>query len=61
MNKHLTLIGNIVAAIGAALSAIAGAVRIGGHYRVFGFEAMTIFLAGIAVMVFACVLLLQRR
>jgi len=54
MDKLLTLTGNILAALGVLLCFVAGIARLSGSYYVFSYEAMTVFNAGVGVMVAAC-------
>lgn len=50
---------NIVAAIGILVCAVAGISRILGSYYVMGFEAITLFIGGTALMVFAVLIKLH--
>ena len=45
--------GNIAAVAGTIICVFAGLVRIAGHHYLLGFEANTIFIGGIALMVMA--------
>jgi hypothetical protein len=54
MEQGIRIIGDIAALIGILVCLVAGAGRIAGQYHVFGFEAMTLFIGGTALMVFAC-------
>ena len=45
---------------GGLVCAAAGLGRLAGHYYLFGFEATTLFLAGTALMVFACMVRLYQ-
>ena len=54
MNNLLELAGNIAAILGILVCALAGVARITGYYYVFGYEAVTLFIAGMALMVMAC-------
>ena len=54
MNKYIELIGNIAAITGILVCLAAGLIRMSGNYFIFGFETQTLFLASIAIMVFAC-------
>ena len=60
--KQLMIAGGYVSAIlGVLICAIAGFSRIAGAYHVAGFEAITLFQGGAALMVLACVLRLYRE
>ena len=59
MQQLLALAGNIAALVGIALCAISGLARLAGQYHLAGFENTTLFLAGVGLMVFACLLKLQ--
>lgn len=50
MNRFLELGGNLIAILGVVLCLAAGVARIGGLFYVAGFEAMTLFNAGMALM-----------
>jgi len=54
MDRLIQLIGNIAALVGILICAIAGGVRLSGSFYVIGYEGKTLFLAGIALMVMAC-------
>lgn len=49
-----TLLGMITAVLGTAVCAFTGFNRILGHFYLFGYESTTLFQAGIALMVFSC-------
>lgn len=57
--KLLPLISNIVALAGVLLCLVAGFLRLSGTYHFAGFEVMTFFDGGSAVMIFACLLKLH--
>ena len=59
MNNILALVANIVAVVGIAVCAIAGISRLSGSYHVMGYEAMTLFIGGTALMVFASLIKLH--
>lgn len=54
MNNLLELAGNLAAILGILVCAVAGVARLTGYYYVFGYEAVTLFIAGMALMVMAC-------
>ena len=58
-NKLLGNFANIVAIVGILVCALAGASRLHGMYTIFGFEAMTLFVGGTALMVFATLMKLH--
>ena len=65
MNEDfLGLVANIVASIGVVVCAVAGFSRLLGSYHVLGYEAMTLFIGGISLMVFAMLIklhIVERR
>jgi hypothetical protein len=52
-NHMLGTVANAAAAVGILLCLIAGGARLLGSFHVLGYEAMTLFIGGIALMVFA--------
>lgn len=54
MNRLLDLAGNVAAMLGILVCVLAGVARLTGSYYVFGYEAVTLFIAGMALMVMAC-------
>ena len=54
MGKTLGIIGSVVGIIGILICLSAGLVRLTGGHWLFGFEAVTLFLGGIGVMMVAC-------
>jgi len=54
MNKIIQFVGNSAAILGIAICLITGLMRLSGQLTVFGFEAITLFIGGIALMVMAC-------
>jgi len=60
----LTFISNISGVLGVLFCLIAVAIRVSGIYYVAGFEALTLFNGGVAMMVFSCLAklhLLQQK
>ena len=51
MEKILTWVGNLAAAVGVLACLVAGAVRLAGAYRIVGFELKTLFMVGTGLMV----------
>jgi hypothetical protein len=58
-NDFLGMFANVVAAIGTLVCAVAGVGRLFGSYYVFGYEAMTLFIGGISLMVFSALIKLH--
>lgn len=56
MLKIFYTTGLIAAALGTLACLFAGLGRLLGHYYIIGFESTTVFQAGIALMVLACML-----
>jgi len=52
--NFLGLIGNIATLSGILLFLVAGIARLSGAHYLMGYENMTIFTAGIGLMVTAC-------
>jgi hypothetical protein len=64
MDKLIGLGGNVVGVAGALLTAAAGVARVTGHYYLGGFEAMTLFVGGMGLMLigsFALLHLLSKQ
>ncbi len=59
MERLYALGGDLVALAGIVLCLVAGSTRLAGAYYVLGFSASTLFLAGVALMVMACLAKLQ--
>ena len=60
MNKnYLGAVANIVATIGVVICAVSGLSRLLGSYHVLGYEAMTLFIGGISLMVFSALIKLH--
>lgn len=60
MEKLINLVGNLTAALGILTCLLAGVVRLTGAHYVLGYEAVTLFIGGIALMVMACLAKLQQ-
>ena len=54
MNKVFKVAGDAVAVMGILVCVAAGVARLAGSYHILGFQAVTLFIAGIALMVMAC-------
>jgi len=53
MNNQIIILANVLAVVGVVVCSIAGVERLLGNYFILGFQSMTLFSGGIAVMVFA--------
>ncbi|OEU63855.1 MAG: hypothetical protein BBJ57_04585 [Desulfobacterales bacterium PC51MH44] len=60
MEKVIDFAGNVTAALGIFICLVAGVARVAGNHYVFGYEAITLFIGGIALMVMACLARLHR-
>ena len=60
MAKLLEIVGNSAGLLGILICLIAGIARILGSYHVLGFEAITLFIGGISLMVMACLIKLHQ-
>lgn len=65
MENLLIWLGRGAGIVGTLVCVVAVLARLGGHYRLGGFEALTLLQAGMAGMVFACLcflaIIVQRR
>jgi hypothetical protein len=66
VERLILLAGNLATVIGLVMCLGAGVVRLSGHFHLYGYSAMTIFIAGTGLIVMAClakleVLLLRSR
>ena len=52
--KYIDVVGNIAAIAGILICAVAGLSRLAGAYYLLGFQTLTLFNGGIALMVMAC-------
>lgn len=50
----LRWLGRLAAVAGVLLSAVSGILRLQGHYWIAGFQAGTLLLGGMTLMMFAC-------
>jgi len=55
----LKIASDVVAVLAVLICLVAGLVRVSGSYYLAGYEVLTLFNAGMAVMVFACLLKLK--
>ena len=60
MDKALNLLGNVVGGAGVIACALAGSSRLLGGYHLLGFESVTLFIGGIALLVMACLVKLHQ-
>jgi type IV secretory pathway VirB2 component (pilin) len=60
MNKDfLGTVANVVATIGVVICTVSGSSRLLGSYHVLGYEALTLFIGGISLMVFSTLIKLH--
>ena len=59
MRKLLGTVASIAGLLGALICLLAGISRVTGGFHLGDFEAMTIFVGGIGLMVFSAVLKLE--
>lgn len=59
MYKNLVLAGSISGILGALLCLVAGLARIAGFYYLAGYQSTTLFIAGLGLMIFACLVKLE--
>ena len=59
MPKILQQIANLAAILGIVVCAVAGVARLTGSYYLASYEAMTLFNAGVGLMVFAVLVKLE--
>jgi len=60
MDNMVGIVGNTAGALGVLVCAVAGVFRLSGSFYVFGYEAQTLFIGGIALMVMACLAKLHQ-
>ena len=60
MSKLIQMAGHLAAILGLAFCLVTGLTRLSGNYYVIGFEASTLFVGGIALMVAACLARLYK-
>ena len=59
MNKLLHYLGTASGLLGALICLAAGLTRVSGSFYLGGYAATTLFMAGVGLMVFACLLKLE--
>lgn len=57
--RILEMLGNLAAFIGALLCAGSGGARLAGFYHLAGFEVMSLFTGGMALLLFSAVIKLD--
>lgn len=55
----LKVVSDLVGVLAVLVCLVAGLVRVTGVFYLGGFEVLTLFNAGVALMVFSCLLKLQ--
>jgi hypothetical protein len=60
MDKILKQVGNGAAALGLIVCLVAGLSRLLGSFHLLGFQSVTLFIGGMALMVFANMTMLYR-
>ena len=53
MDKLIKIFGDAAAVLGLLICLVAGLWRVAGHYTLAGYESMTLFTGGIALMLAA--------
>ena len=61
MNKLIAMAGLGVGGLGVILTVVSGIWRVTGYYHLAGFEAMTLFVGGMGLMLIACFAKLYSR
>lgn len=59
MNRILELAGDITGFLGILLCLLSGGARLAGQFYFAGFETITLFMGGMALMLASCVLKLE--
>ena len=60
MGKMLNLLGNVIGVTGIIVCTLAGVSRLLGSYHLLGFESVTLFIGGMALMVMSCLVKLHQ-
>ena len=60
MGNMLDLLGNVAGVTGIIVCTLAGVSRLLGSYHLMGFESVTLFIGGMALMVMSCLVMLHR-
>jgi hypothetical protein len=59
MNQLMTYAGHAEGILGALVCLVSGLARVSGSYHFANFEATTLFMVGVGLMVFACMMKLE--
>ena len=59
MNQLMTIAGHAAGLLGALICLVSGLTRATGSFYFANFEATTLFMVGIGLMVFACMVKLE--
>ena len=59
VNQFITYLGQAAGLVGVLICLIAGLARLTGVYHVAAFQATTLFMVGVGLMVFACLVKLE--
>ena len=59
MSGLLSVVGTLLGIVGLAMCVVTGSIRLTGAYYLGGFELITLFQAGIAMVIVACFLKLE--
>ena len=59
MNKLFHYLGTASGLLGALICLVSGLTRVSGSFYLGGYAATTLFMAGVGLMVFACLLKLE--
>ena len=59
MNQILTYAGHAASAAGVLICLVAGLTRLGGSFYLANYAATTLFMVGVGLMVFACMVKLE--
>ncbi len=60
MDRFYGPVANALALAGMILALLAAIARLGGAYTLFGFQSVSLFVAGTALVVVACFFKLQQ-
>lgn len=61
MARFTEVLGNVAGGLGILVTLLAGVDRLIGRYWIMGMETGTMFEAGVALMVFACLVKVHRQ
>ena len=59
MSQLLTNAGTVAGVLGALICLVSGLARISGSFYFSNFEATTLFMVGVGLMVFGCLMKLE--